>query len=418
MTTYSFDDKADSFMQTTYSPLTQPGPQILNAGTFSVAQRGLRSMVISTTYTYDNLLSPSAYVPAPVNAPGSFAVELAGQTGGFAQLQANGQGQIVSQPVEPLVAAATCPSFASPQTFLFVTIPAAVIPAGALPVASGWDPTSETAYGTVALSSKGSTVTLQSIAQFTLPSAGGSGSPAQPASSSLTGTCGSTYFGNTIAVPGQVVLTNPGVGNALSPQAIIGIGPSGLLVEDNGSGSSGTLAGSSPPLPYNNVLGAGTGAVGLPMASAALDTGALAGAQYLGFIYSAGVYTSGISNVWTSHVASFGFSSVPSACASVAASTSTLIYGGDFPGDNPSASSSGFGNCDFAIDFGNQDSANNGLYPHATVWVGSGYAANFTKATYSFPAVAIAGQLNGKFAIFLIGEDSSQPWAVYLLQSN
>jgi hypothetical protein len=109
-----------------------------------------------------------------------------------------------------------------------------------------------------------------------------------------------------------------------------------------------------------------------------------------------------------------------------------LIYGGDYPQnngqDNPSASPNGFGNCDFAIDLGIQDPSNNGLYPSATVWVGSCYAGNIaggacsagniSGSTYSFQAVAIAGQLNGKYAIFLIGVDSTQPWAVYLLQSN
>jgi hypothetical protein len=191
-------------------------------------------------------------------------------------------------------------------------------------------------------------------------------------------------------------------------------------VEDNGSLSGGTLADSTPALPYENVLGAGTGAVGLPKPSSALNTSAVIGAQYLGFIYGAGA-TSG-SPSRSSHLASFGFSTVPSGCASVAATTSTLIYGGDFPQangqDNPSASTSGFGNCDFAIDLGTQDSANNGLYSQATVWVGANYTANSTAARYSFPAVAIAGQLNGKYAIFLIGTDSIQPWAIYLLQSN
>jgi hypothetical protein len=38
--------------------------------------------------------------------------------------------------------------------------------------------------------------------------------------------------------------------------------------------------------------------------------------------------------------------------------------------------------------------------------------------TDSISAVAIAGQLNGKYAVFLLGVDSTQPWAIYLLQSN
>ena len=100
------------------------------------------------------------------------------------------------------------------------------------------------------------------------------------------------------------------------------------------------------------------------------------------------------------------------------ASGVALIYGGDFTKDNPSASSNGFGNCDLAIDLGSQDPSNNGRFPKATVWIGASYAANTTGKTYSFQAVAIAGQLNGKYAIFLLGVDSVEPWTIYLLQSN
>jgi hypothetical protein len=95
------------------------------------------------------------------------------------------------------------------------------------------------------------------------------------------------------------------------------------------------------------------------------------------------------------------------------------IYGGDFPANDPTGSSKGgFGNSDFAIYLNQQDSSNNGLYSQATVCVGGQYAGNSTGATYSFQAVAVAGQLGGKYAIFLIGLDSVQPWAIYLLQSN
>jgi len=415
MNTYSFDATAATFWQTGF-PSGQPGSQVLNAGVFSVAQRGLRSLGISTTYVYDSSVSPALYSPHNFNPPepGSFAVELSGQAGGFVQL--------FEQPVEPLVAATQCPNFSSAQNYQFITIPGALIPAGADPARYAWDPTAETAYGSVDISSNGSSMNFQNIRQFTLPSVGGTGAPAQPPPSSLTGICGPTNFGNTIVVPGQAVITSPGAtGNIpiLTQQATIGIGPSGLLVEDNGSGVTTAPPGSTPVIPYNNVLGAGTGAVGLPKPSAALDTGAMAGTQYLGFIYGAGIQNnSGAGTGWSSHLASFGFPTLPSGCASVATKTSTLIYGGDFPNDDPSTSPDGFGNCDFAIDLGAQDSSNNGLYPHATVWVGAAYAANSTGATYPFSAVAIAGQLNGKYAIFLIGTDSSQPWAIYLLQSN
>jgi hypothetical protein len=63
------------------------------------------------------------------------------------------------------------------------------------------------------------------------------------------------------------------------------------------------------------------------------------------------------------------------------------------------------------------------LYEGATVWVGASTATNTSTANaYSIPAVAIAGTLNGKYAIFLIGEDTvgspNQAWGIYLLQSN
>jgi hypothetical protein len=201
----------------------------------------------------------------------------------------------------------------------------------------------------------------------------------------------------------------------------VGIGPTGLLVEHNGAADSNTtmLPGTSPGLFYDNTLGAGTGAVGLPKPSSALDTGMLVGAQYLGFVYGAGIYAESPSPTgWSSHLASFGFSSTPSGCASVTSSTGTLIYGGDFTNDDPTTSSTGFGNCDLAIDLGTQDPSNNGIFPKATVWIGANYVANATGKTYPFPAVAISGQLNGKYAIFLLGVDSAEPWAIYLLQSN
>jgi hypothetical protein len=180
------------------------------------------------------------------------------------------------------------------------------------------------------------------------------------------------------------------------------------------------------PAKYDNILGAGTGAVGLPKPSSAVDTTSLIAAQYLGFTFGAGVSPLGGvgSSGWSSHLSSFGFpATLQSNCSAFAAQTGKLvngIYGGDFAQtngqDDPSSSSGGFGNCDVAVDLGTQD--NNGLFTKATVWLGAKYAGNTTGQTYSFPAVAIAGQLNGKNAIFVLGVDAMQPWAIYLLQSN
>jgi len=404
LATYSIDDAAKTFVQDTYAfSDSQTGAQVQYAGNIAPFQRGLLSLAV----TRSNKSYPKV--------TDGWAFELAGQAGGLAQF--NGQ------PFVPLVPAVSCPAMSKPETFLFVTLPARMNTGMAQPL--GWNPLNETAYGSADISASGLTVTLNNIAQHTLPSlsGGASGTPANPSPSSVTGACSSTVYGNTVSLPPQVTITNPGNGESVPPQALLGIGPSGLLVESNGN-----YIGAETPF-YQNGLGAGTGAIGLPKPSSAVDTSSLVGAQYLGFFFGSGSVgvnpTNGNSFTTNgfSSVASFGFSSLPSTCASVAPGTSTTLYGGDFTNNDPTTSTTGYGICDFAIDLGAQDTSTNGLFPSATVYVGPTFAGNTTRTTtYSFPAVAIAGQLNGKYAIFLIGEDTvgspNQPWGIYLLQSN
>jgi hypothetical protein len=408
--TFSIDDAALTFAQETYAfSSTQSGAQVNYSGDLASPglARGLKELELS--YACGTPANAGAECPGitykpQADNPSGWAVELAGQDGGLVQL--------TGQSFAPLVPAVTCPSMSSADAFLFVTLPASLITTGTDP--GEWNPQLETAYGSVDISASGGTVTFANIKQNILPSAGG-GTPANAPSSSVTGACSSTVYGNTVAVPANPTTTTDPSGHIYTtPQAMVGIGPSGLLVEDNGS-TSNVVAGSTTY--YENVLGAGSGAIGLPKPPSAVDTTSLVGAQYLGFFYGSGS---------SSSVASFGFSSQPSTCAAVAAKTGTMLYGGDFTDNNPEASTvqsgGGFGNCDFAIDFGAQDTSTNGLFPAATVYVGSGFATNTTGKSYSFPAVAIAGQLNGKFVIFLIGEDTAgspnQAWGIYLLQSN
>ncbi len=453
--TYTLDDVVGAdgtgnFSQTTYRPQTQPGPQVLNAGSLAIGQRGLRSLGVTATYNYINSGTPSyeatTYNPAQ---PGSFAVELAAQAGGLVQM--------VGQPVQPLVAATQCPNFSSAQTYQFITIPApasdqlSVGPPGGPSTyepEGNWNPTTDTAYGSVDVISSGSTVTFQNIHQYILPPAGGATAPPKPPQepaqlngSSITGACGPTFFGNTINVPGQLIVTDPGSGQSSPPQAVVGIGPTGLLVEDNGHNGQDFLPNTPKALPglqYNNVLGAGTGAVGLPQPPSPLDTSTVVSKQYLGFIYEAGNNDQGVTG--SSNLVSFGFPSLPTGttgCPSVDAdaSNSILIYGGDFPvnpktglpdpGPNNSSNPNyPYGKYDFTIDLGPQDTSNNGLYRQAKVCVGKSYPGNSTGIAYPFQAVAVAGQVGSQYAIFLIGQysptglDSAQPWAIYLLSSN
>ena len=413
--TISIDDAALTFAQRTYS-IGAHGTvvQVNYSGKLASLARGLEELELTYACTDTNNCDGITYTSPQTDS--GWAVELPDQDGGLLQL--------AGQPFVPLAPAVTCPSMSSAETFLFVTLPDTMITTGTGSV--DWNPTVETAYGSVDISASGSTVTFANISQYILPSTGGG---KLTNSSSVTGTCPSTVYGNTVAIPANATVTDPGDGTptTVTAQAMMGIGPSGLLVENNGSASG----------KHENVLGAGTGAIGLPKPSSAVDTNALVGAQYLGFFYGSGSSndgtSSGTATSWSSSVASFGFTSLPSTCAAVAPQTSTMLYGGDFTGNNPAVSTvqsgGGYGNCDFAIDLGAQDASTNGLYPAATVYVGSGFATNTAGTTdcgltnsYCFPAVAIAGQLNGKFAIFLVGEDTAgspnQAWGIYLLQSN
>jgi YD repeat-containing protein len=182
------------------------------------------------------------------------------------------------------------------------------------------------------------------------------------------------------------------------------------------------LAGGQEIADYSGTgVGAGTGAVG--MAKPSSTTSAAVGAQYLGFIYTPGS-SSNSSISWSSHLASFGFTTaaLPANCNNtyfgVPAADTNVLFGGDFHNDDPSTSSTGYGNCDVAIDLGTEDSSNYGLYTSAKVYMLASYAGNTTGSTDSFSAVAIAGLINGKYAIFVLGDDNVQPWAIYLLQSN
>jgi hypothetical protein len=420
--TYSIDDKVLTFAQQTYAiNNSQTGARINYSGDVVTLSRGLLDLEL--TYSLcggaeiGNCTGGVTY-QSPLAVSG-WAVELAGQAGGLLQM--------AGQPFTPMVPAVTCPSMSSAETFLFVTLPAGLITSGT--GSNAWNPQLETAYGSVDISASGSTVTFANINQNILPSAGGGKTSGVP--SSATGACSTTVYGETVAVPtNPTITTDPTGTTTIGPQAMLGIGSSGLLVEDNDSKDANATKGTF----YENVLGAGTGAIGLPKPSSALDTTSLVSAQYQGFFYGGGSYDSARKSSfnWSSLPASFGFSStLQSTCAAVvaegtSANTSTTLDGGDFANNDPDAAQSkgGFGNCDFAIDLGTRDTSTNGLFPKANVWVGPGFGftTNTTGNWYSFPAVAIAGQLNGKYAIFLIGEDTvgspNQAWGIYLLQSN
>lgn len=392
-TTFAIDRTAKTFVQYQYLANSGNEQYIANSGVLSTLTNGILN--VGLTYAGGNGTQGTIYSPPQA---GSWAVEWPGQVGLVG---------LLGQPVMPIVPNQSCPDLATAVSYRFVTLPNAGDSTGA-------------AYGSASIATTGSTVNFTNISQLNI--AGGAAT--NPSSASVAATCSPTFYGDTISAPNFSTVTNPGNGQTTTPSATIAIGSSGFLVEDNGYTPN--------PFSYQNILGAGTGAIGLPAPATALSTSALTGAQYTGFIYGTGAAGNTIKNLAnvpaSTRISSFGYPSGSSACAAPpVSSSSTVLYGGEYAANNPAANA--YGNCDVAVDFGAQDAKNNGLYPTATVYLSANFPGNTTGKTYSFAAVAIAAQIQGKYAIFLIGLDrtglqivsqgqQSQDWGIYLLQSN
>jgi len=403
--TYAIDHTANTFVRDVYGfdGSSAAGGTVTDSGAISTLANGVVSLALS--YNVSTSGVQTTYNP-PLT--GNWAVELPGEAALIAMKAYSN--------FTPAVPTESCPNLDTPQTFLFVTIPNRLSSNSTPVTANKWNPTLETAFGTAQIGTKGTTVQFSNVSQYTLPANGSApGAPSNPGQTSVTAACSPTYYGHTIGVPNSVTVINPGNGQSIPPSATIGIGPTGFLVEDAGASQ---IAGQ----PYENVLGAGYGAIGLPMPAASLSGQTLAAAQYQGFLYgSGGPVSLTQTGPGFSLAGSFGYSNLQTACPTLPApSTATILYGGEFANNDPSSNASG--NCDLAFDLGAPDAKTNGLFPAATVYVTTSFPKNGISSPYSFPAVAIAGQIGKKYAIFLIGVDTSgspsQAWGIYLLQSN
>jgi hypothetical protein len=402
--TYAIDHTAKTFVRKVYgfNDSAAAGATVTDSGDLSAASNGV--VELGTTY---NLSAAGVATTYSTPQTGNWAIELPGQAALI--------GMKAYTNFTPAVPTNACPSLTTAESFLFITIPNRLSSNSTAIVANNWNPLLETAFGTAQISTSGTTVQFKSVSQYVFPVSGTAAAPRNPGPSSATAACSQTYYGETIGYPSSTTVINPGTSQSVPPSATIGIGPSGFLVEDAGSSQ---VAGS----PYENLLGAGYGAIGLPMPSSALQTSTLAAAQYQGFVYGSGGPVS-LTQTGTgfSLIGSFGYADLSSSCPTLPAPTSTtILYGGEFANNDPSSNT--FGNCDLAIDLGAQDSTRNGLYTAATIYVTAAFPNNGIGKAYSFPAVAIAGQIDGKYAIFLLGKDTvgspSQAWGIYLLQSN
>lgn len=446
---------------------SQPGgpttvaPTANSSGTFATSQTGFLS--ITETFAPDAVdhpgVSGGSALPCPLH--GSWGIEIPGD-GALLNLLAIGSGTSTAfctspppivppaQAVPYLVAeSSACPNSATPTTFLYITLPTV----NASPESAD--------YGTVTISNLGNAVTFQAQ-PFMI------GKPALPAST-VTGGCSISPFGIPLtSYPVNTVNTS-----GITGAEVFAISPGGLLVDSAPSGNPNGGA-----LGQNNNS---SGAIGVAMPASPVDATAVVGAKYSGFLYAPQFDVGGTLRLSTdgdgnpiifdaSMLASaYGDNAENSAaCAvlqnSIAAnlvsagnggtiaappSTTTSLFGGEFKNSDPSGASGMTERCDVAIDLGQQDAQNNGLFPNATIFIGQNYppatdtsvmsnpclnpaASVPLPCAFAFPAAAIVGKVQGQFVIFVAtsnlvptlpvdaisGDAVQTPVAIYLFQKT
>jgi len=213
----------------------------------------------------------------------------------------------------------------------------------------------------------------------------------------------------------------------------ISIGKSGLLVS-----SFNAQSGSSTP----GAFAGGNGVIGVQEPSSPVDVSTLVGAKYNGFIYApknsvAGTYditvlASAFGNHAANDLACSALQSSLAANHGQGAGTVAMlpspntIYGGEFltvgssGSVNDPSGALGSENCDVGIDLGTEDSTYAGVFPNATIFIGSNYPpfnssnpwncfGTTAPCAVSFPAAAIVGQVQAQYVIFVAASPNSTP---------
>ena len=386
------------------SSQTAQVPTPIMNGTFARADTGFLSIT-------ENFATNGSGGLVPENPPvtGAWALEIpgAGVLANLLSLQSAGSGFAVNAAPVAMAANAACPNFSSQTPFLYVTVPKTNL-------------TGDTAdYGEANISAQGSAVTFDAT-PFLI-------GPVPQAASIVTGGCSNSNLGALTAYP----LNSFGVPSNLE---LISIGASSFLV----SSFTNTGAGG------NGAFGGGSGVIGVAEPSKPVDVSAVIGAKYNGFFF-APLNTARQSFDTTDLASSFGDHAATSlACSALQSSlmanngqgaktvpvlpSANTLYGGEYltitgaGAVNDPSGTSGSENCDVAIDLGNQDSATSGLFPRATLFIGSNYppfsASNpwtcpqtGSICAVSFPAAAVVGQLQGQYVIFVVASAASSPAA-------
>jgi hypothetical protein len=391
-----------SFITTTAGQV----PSSILDGTFVTAPTGFLNIT-------ENFATTSSGVITAQNPPvtGAWAVEIpgVGALGNLLNVNTTGGGLALSAAPAAMAESTACPNFptATPAPFLYVTVPSASTTAN---LAN---------YGVVDISTQGSAVTLNAQPYLI--------GPTTLVPTAVTGGCSVTYYGPLTAYP----LNSFGSASNLE---LISIGESGFLVS-----SFTSLTGSSP-----GAFGGKAGVIGVAAPTSPVSVSAVIGAAYNGFIY-APQNNVPLSYDITVLASAFGDKTANAqACSPLQSSlvanngqgartvaalpSANSLYGGEFliatgtATVNSPTGASGSENCDVVIDLGTQDSKNNGLFPNATVFIGSNYppfsAGNpwncfETKliCAVSFPAAAVVGQVQGQNVIFVVASSASVPAA-------
>jgi hypothetical protein len=379
-------------------------PTAIMNGTFVTAGTGFLSIT-------ENFATTSSGVIGAQNPPltGAWAIELPGAGALANLLSVNSTNTGVSISAAPVAMAenTACPNFSTPAPFLYVTVPNANL-------------TRDTAdYGGVNITTQGSAVTFSAQPYLI--------GPLEQTASVATGGCSNTTLGALTAYP----LNSFGVPSNLE---LISIGASGLLVSSFTSGSSGGLG----------AFGGGTGVIGVSMPSQPVNVSSVIGAQYNGFFFAPLNRVPETYDITVLASAYGDFNSTSPACSALQSSlvanngqgagtvpalpSPNSLYGGEFltttstgTVNDPSGANASE-NCDVVIDLGVEDSGTNGLFPNATVFIGSNYppfsASNPWICTdtgsicaVSFPAAAVVGTVQGQYVIFVVASSTSSPAA-------
>lgn len=279
-------------------------------------------------------------------------------------------------------------------------------------------------YGSVVASTgtDGSSWQFQNLQGGTWTPAEGTSSNLVAGPASFSGTCSTSNGQASIRLTSTSVLDTfwspAGASYTSTTQSTIWVGPSGFFAADQSDPTQTTPTGAS--------------VAGMAEPSAPLSTSAVASAQYLGVLYEAS-NTYGYS---TGVPASPAYT-VPVGFGQVVAGTGNTMTGGVFANDNVT----GTPNSDIQVNLGSQDSALNGLYTAASITVPdpAQNCANFTYLSLSgivssgvnaqgyptctFPGVAVAGNPDGNYAVFINSYDwavryGGAPMQIYLFQQN